>query len=99
LLKRAIEPIQRGHQRMVKSHIWRVEYVRQDPERSYPLNKSMVVISETISQAIDAVLIEYPEAKIIKAFKGENWGNDGVLIVGDIEWSEDLAQHRMGKAL
>jgi hypothetical protein len=70
---------------MVKSQIWRVEYVRRDPERSYPLNKSMVVICETISQAIEAVLSEYPEATIIKAFKGENWGNDGVLIVGDIE--------------
>lgn len=67
------------------SFIWRVEYVRKEGDRSYAMNKNCSVICSRIERAIEEVYRRWPDATVIKAFRGERWGNDGVIIVDEVE--------------
>jgi hypothetical protein len=63
-----------------QTHCWKIEFVYKDPEKNYPSNLSITVICGRIETAINEVYKKWPEAKIVKAFRGEAWGNKGVII-------------------
>lgn len=62
---------------------WRVEYTRLEPGRTYVSNRTVTVVCKRIETAIAEVMSRWPNAVVIKAFRGERWGNDGVIIVNE----------------
>lgn len=65
------------------SYTWRVEFAWKSPDQKWYANKSVSVICERIETAIAQVYEKWPEANIHKAFRGQHWGNEGVIIVDE----------------
>jgi hypothetical protein len=63
-----------------KDYIWQVEFTVQT-DRSWTANQSVTVIAATIDQAIAATYDTFKVQAIIKAFRGERYGSQGILII------------------
>jgi hypothetical protein len=69
------------------SYSWKVEFTTQDVDangnpRTYRSNKAVTVVCRRAEDAMQEVKDRWGDAEIIKVYRGERWGNEGVIVVG-----------------
>lgn len=71
------------------SYHWRVEYNRTDPQyQGRRTNHHCSAVAPTLEVAARVVLDKFPDAVLIKVFRGDQWGYDGLLISPESEATE-----------